>query len=381
MTLPAWYNLVKQPNGWFSSIWIAGAAVWLTLFLSWQFAHNPERAAERHGQLLAQTVATLARAPLLKTDRISLGLITNQIAAMPAVTGITILGVNNEVLSMTREQARGQDYSHPIALDDAIIGYARVTVNPVAVDPQPLWPWITSALLVLAMPWLLGACAALGQRSVAGSAAADEPAEADHASVGAAPAPPSDRYLVVANLLNQFALTAQERAQSLNAAADAAALLAGHYDGHCEVVGDTGLALWFADHARDRGNQVVGAALLLTRLLPMLDHRGTFRVALHHLQADDDAERTGAALRDAALMTAAAGADQVIVSSPGSAQLSEATLHSASTITHPLGGDFTTAAPQCQRIETLPADQETELQLRLEALQNQLGSTDSESTF
>ncbi|MFK7912489.1 MAG: hypothetical protein AB8B93_01130 [Pseudomonadales bacterium] len=337
---------------------------------------------------MAQTVATLARAPLLKTDRISLGLITNQIAAMPAVTGITILGVNNEVLSMTREQARGRDYSHPIELDDAVIGYARVTVNPVAVDPQPLWPWVLGALLVVAMPWLLtlfAACnAALNEtaerRRMSRNVAATQTPQAQ-AEYAAPPTPPADRYLVVANLLNQFALTAQERAQALNAAADGAALLAEHYDGSSEVIGDTGLALWFADHSSDRGEQIIGAALLITRLLPTLAHRGTFRVALHHLAASDDLDSTGAALRDAALMTAAAGADQVIVSSPGGRSLSAESLGTASAISHPLGADFTTAEPQCRRIETLSAAREVELRARLTALQDQLGSTDSESTF
>lgn len=362
--------------------------VWLTLLLSWQFANQSNAGAERYGKLLAESVATLAREPLLKQDRIGLGLISNQLSAMPGVTGITILGVNNEVLSMTRERARGQDYSHAIALEDAVIGYARVTINPGAVEPQPLWPWVVGALLVLAMPWLLNLFAAgvaaidaaSDRRRAARAAAlsAEDPPPAPPADVLP---PPQDRYVVVANLLNQFALTVRQRQQALDVAARGAASLAGKFDGTSEVIGDTGLALWFEEDSEDRADQVLACALLITRLLPELEHNGTFRVAMHRHTASDEATSAGAVLRDTALMTAAAGPGQVIVSSTCSSYLSEPTVASASALVHPLGSDFTTTAAHCQRITRLTTAAESELSAQFDDLRDQFGSTERESTF
>ncbi|MGI9326097.1 MAG: hypothetical protein ACR2PZ_12815 [Pseudomonadales bacterium] len=385
MTLPTWSNLVKQLPAHAKHIWLGGGLLLLALLAMQRLALDPQTQAEAYGELVAQSIAELCVGPLVKQDRIELGLVSNRMARLPGVTGVTLFGVDNQVLSVTTPNAQGSAHTQPITLDDAIIGYVQVNVDPGVIGAVARWPWLFALALLVLLPWLLS-----GSQWLLVNAQSywlsRQSTQQKQTSVAHTPAPaaPADDYVLVASLLNQLGLSAPDHQALLATTASAAAQVAQLYQGHMDILPGKGLAIWFANDSADRAFEVACGGLLLARFLHQRNDQGKFQLGLHHhCNADDEAPGHGpaAVLRDAALLAAAAGEGQLVLSDVVAAGISRQERLDMEAMEHPLGTDFDSAGAQCYRLNDLAEGYASLIESQLGLLLNQDGSTAKESTF
>ena len=383
MTLPTWSNLVKQLPAHAKHIWLGGGLLLLVLLIGVRVAQDPMAVSKSYGELVAQSLAQLCVGPLVKQDRIELGLLSNRMASLPGVTGITLLGVDNQVLSVTRPNPRGRKHSAPITLDDAVIGYVQVAVNPHAVAAVPRWPWLLALALLLALPWLLGGVEWALAAVYARWQAASQPGSGGAAvAIAHKPARRRDDYVLVASLLNQLGLSAAEQESLLSTTVAAATNLAQLYQGQVEVLPGKGLAIWFANRGEDRGFEVACGGLLLSRFLQAHSDQGKFQLGLHQLSASEDAAtERAAALADATLLAAAAAAGQLVLSDVAAQSILRQERLKLESLSHPLGADFANAGEHCFRLNAMADGYASLIDSQLKHLLDQEASTASESTF
>ncbi len=357
----------------------------LALLAMQRLAQDPQTLAEAYGELVAQSIAELCVGPLIKQDRIELGLLSNRMAGLPGVTGITLFGVDNQVLSVTTPNAQGSTHTQPITLDDAIIGYVKVNVDPGVIGAVARWPWLLALALLVLLPWLLSASQWLLANAQSHWLSKQSTLK-DESAITQAPTPvtPADDYVLVASLLNQLGLSAIDQQALLATTASAAAQVAQLYQGQMEVLPGKGLAIWFANDSEDRAFEVACGGLLLARFLHQRNDQGKFQLGLHHHRNADDASPghgPAAVLRDAALLAAAAGEGQLVLSDVVAAGINRQERLDMEAMEHPLGTDFDSAGERCYRLSDLAEGYASLIESQLGLLLNQDGSTAKESTF
>ena len=226
---------------------------------------DAERSAEamsRYGITVAEDLAYHAVDPLLRRDRIQLGLLTNRVAARPEVRQIAIRTADERLFVVagraTTEAA--PTYSRPVTLEDTVAGDVTVTLNPESFPP-PLtvilnesWQFVLAGLA--ATVFLSHFVAHLG------SSRTTVPV-----STGVSQdVPPA--FVVVANLPLRAAAHSAEREQLLTHGMAMGERIANLYAGHAAALPGSGIVLVFpVSGSGDRCFEVVCAALLMRRLL------------------------------------------------------------------------------------------------------------------
>ena len=233
---------------------------------------NAERADDaraRFGNTMAEDLAHLALEPLLRGDRIELGLLTNRLASRPEVRRIAIHTVDERLFVVAGGTAppTAPTYSRPVQVDDTVAGDVRVTLEPdsFAVPPALVfaesWQFAFAGLALTVFLFYFGA--RLGSPRTAAQGAAGTTPEAAATLEAAMPA-----FVVVADLPRQAVPDDGEREARLEHGMAAGRRVANLYAGHAAALGGAGVVLWFPPSGSDdRCFEAVCAAWLVRRLL------------------------------------------------------------------------------------------------------------------
>lgn len=223
---------------------------------------NAERGAStmsRYGNTVAEDLAYDAVDPLLRRDRIQLGLLTNRLASRPEVRHIAIRTADERLFVVagraTTETA--PTYSRPVTVEDTVAGDVTVTLNrgsfapPIAEVLNQSWQFVLAGLAVTV--FLFHFASRLGSSRTTASG-----------SGPVARGVPPKAFVVVANL----PLRSAEREPLLARGEAIGRRIANLYAGHSAALPGSGIALAFpVSGSSDRCFEVLCAALLLRRLL------------------------------------------------------------------------------------------------------------------
>ena len=251
--------------------YLVGAAI--AMLAGWAL-ETERRAGEqaRFAAALAEQLAAGAEEPLLRQDRVSLGVAANRVAARAEVRQVAIHTMDGRPFVVAGEPPRpgAPVFVQPVALAGEAVAEVRLALNDEAFATSLArslaiaWPfWAVGLAITLAISlfggrvfaWWRGAA----QAPDAATAAPPSPETAE---------PASGAIVVVANLFVDAATLQGARFDALAAAANLADGVAQVYGAHATPLPGTGCALMFRDDAdADQPFNAVCAVLLLRRLL------------------------------------------------------------------------------------------------------------------
>lgn len=261
-------------------------------------AERAAREQSRFGNALAEQLAARAEEPLLRQDRVGLGVAANQAAARAEVRQVAIHTMDGRPFVVAGEPP-GPDataFVQPVVVADEATAEVRVALNadafarPFTHTLVIAWPFFTAGLAITLLAAIGGPRVFAWRRGVTAAPPAPEtaapPAPEPHA-------PTPGTTLIVANLFAD-APSPNDAPDALAAAANLADHIARVYDADVALLPSTGCALLFGDDAgADRPFNAVCATLLLRRLLehwqmaevPPTASEHLFRYAVEHFAA------------------------------------------------------------------------------------------------
>lgn len=394
MKLPPWSELVKPERSLLGPLAATGLLVALGLLLVWTLTDPRQAQIDRFGTSIAQTLAGLSVEPLLKQDRMHLGVLGNRLAAVPEVSGVAVFTLDDQVLALSGELTSPR-YTETVVFDDSAVGYVRVSLNQSAFQDGLLsGPRFAGLLLVLVLAPLLVAMAVTlrrtwperPQRRAATPATASDasPADLGDAAMTDDSAIQIRHYLLAVNLHNQLSLSAAEREFELSLCVEMAEALASIYQGQVVSLPGVGVLIDF-DHTQDpdRPFQLVCAGLVLARVLREESPFGSYRLGLHVVTrpGDELLSVDDPAVADAALLSALARELTLALSGPCFSALERTERLESHPSRHPLLDQLTTCDPECHLITNLDGTHQPLLLQQTARLTGQRRSTASESTF
>ena len=268
-------STLKKAERWFVggyALTAAGAAGYLIAFAvgmaAWWFVDNEQRALDiaQFGETAAAELAHLAAEPLLRDDRIELGLVAKRLLDQPRISRIAVYTVDNQPLVVIGEAAlpNAPAYTKQITVQDAVVGYVSVTL-----DASRFGLPVLDLLAASWLFWLIGFAA-----TVAGCAVADRMRAKAKVAKPVRPPDPlahhehqGDTYIVVANLFKRSGVDSAARQSALRHGAAIAARVADLYAGQSAELPGTGILLTLGHtDSLERGFEAVCAALLMRRL-------------------------------------------------------------------------------------------------------------------
>lgn len=234
-------------------------------------AERNAKAMSRYGNTVAEDLAYHAVDPLLRRDRIELGLLTNRVASRAEVRHIAIRTADERLFVVagraTTETA--PTYSRPITVEDTVAGDVTVTLDPASFPPpiadifNQSWQFVLAGLAVTV--FLFHFASRLGSsRTIARAPTA--------ASRDVSP----KAFVVLASLPVRSASGSAERERLLARGMAIGRRIANLYAGHAAALPGSGTVLVFpVSGSSDRCFEVVCAALLMRRLLSEKAERPT----------------------------------------------------------------------------------------------------------
>jgi uncharacterized membrane protein affecting hemolysin expression len=397
--LTSWSDLVKPDR---EVLKVAAVTALVTAIALLLVAYATDREQERMDQFGAATARALAELvvePLLKQDRMHLGVIGNRLADIPQVDAVASYTLDNEVLASTGTD-QALPYAEAVTVDGSIVGYVRVGLDPQAfaeLDPTRM---LLNLLVLLLLPFVIASSWSLTQparrqelvarlpRLPANPPWAPRhlPAPKPEAPVALPEPDPAEvvHYLVAVNLYNQLSLPPTEREFELSLCVELAEAVAGIYQG--QVVGVAGLgAVVSFDHTDDpdRPFQIICAAQVLARLLREEAPFGVYRLGLNLTlrPADEPLPVNDDAIADAALLSALAKDATLALSQPFAAALAERERVVMKPLVNPLLDELTTSNAGCYLVTELEAPYAAEVIHKAEQLRSQREGISSPSTF
>jgi uncharacterized membrane protein affecting hemolysin expression len=375
---------------------VAVAAVHLVLALT----DRAQGRMDRFGTAAARALAELAVEPLMRQDRLHLGVIGNRLAETPEINGVASYTSDDQVLASTGDMP-GPQYGQPVTIDDSIVGYVRVSLHPPAFAEPERARTVGLLLIAVLLPLLVAAGWTLADAARSGALAAAlplqprwthprrheepaAPAAAETLAAEAEPRPDIHHYLLAVNLYNQFTLEPNEREFELSLCAELAESVAEVYQGQVVSLPGVGTLLDL-DHSDDddRPFQVLCAAFVLARLLrdeaPFGHYRLGLNLAVH--PADEALPLNDPAVSDAALLSALARDGTLAVSAPYAEALDGRERYSSRALVNPLLDELTTSSAGCYLITELAAPFATLVMQQAEQLKTQRDAISSPSTF
>lgn len=253
---------------------------------------------EAFGAATAQEIAEWAVAPLMRQDRVALGLLTSRVAERPQVRGIAVETVDGKSFVVVGEALRRgmPTFNAPITVQDSVVGNVQVTLNQDAFELSLLrllqlswWCWPLGLLLAAGGGHLLDRRIALADRPQKATPAA-EAADATPTEAQTDAAPTEDGPLVlVVNLFNRADLAAADESQAMQRCLALAEAVAERCDGSAAPLADIGVAVTFATSQADAADAALQGALLLQAATAQQDHAVKFRYALQRMPRSDPA--------------------------------------------------------------------------------------------
>lgn len=343
----------------------------------WQATDNTQARLDAYGSSLAGGFAQLAIEPLLKQDRMHLAVISNRMLNIDEVAGVSVFSVDNQLLAASGDSQSGPGYSEPVTLDESIMGYVRISLDPdVANLPANLTRIALALATLLLVPAVCIGALSLRLQPAAALAAVTE-VELD------APEPNAQHFLLAVNLYNQIGLTPEQRATELAQASSIAARVGNIYAGEVQPLPGTGLLMHFPDTSEhDRGLQVLCAAFVIARLLD--NQTGVYRLGLHTIELPSGGPLPDARqeVSDVALLSALAKHMTLAVSDRFPLRLLQQDRVECYPLDHPLLEETSTTDGRGYLVTALsPAQQALVDQQVIRFSADQDDSTASESTF
>lgn len=304
------------------------AAAALVLIWGGQSSAQQDRAT---GEMLADLAARAGIDGLIARDRFELGVVANRLTRVPRVAGVAIFTVENELLALSGSLENGTPFIQPIVLDDTLIGFARISLVPPPLAPEPM-RLASSALALLAIAVLVAWWSAR-LRGEAPRRATDTSIAPDSATQA------TTRFLLVGNLRNQLSLSGSEQRRTTERALSVARRVGEIYGGRSTHPPGTGLLMTFASQAdTDSAFEAVCAAFLVAERLAGDAATGNYRFGLHvvELQAGESPSDHCAALEDAALLAALGKSGAIVASESFFAHLADPGRLEAEKFSHPM---------------------------------------------
>jgi uncharacterized membrane protein affecting hemolysin expression len=345
LTLSSWFKLVK------SELIIALTATLLTavvLAALWRVDPSEQAHTTTLGEGLAATLAQSSIDALLEQDSLHLGVLANRLTDIDIVSGAAIYSIDDEVVALSGKLV-GDQFSHPILMDDTVIGFARVTLDDSRAGLQPDWGRrAASLLLLLVIPFMIAAITHIRRSRRRGVVDVD---------IGAAETrQASEHYILVANLHNQLSMSPAERQQVMQQSLDLAQRVGDIYQAQCLLVPGKGLLMDFGPaDGDDRPFQVVCAAFVLANCLAESLAQGDYRMGLHGVELfeDEDAVDHIAVLEDTTLLAALGKPHTVVASESFFADIERPERITAELLQHAMLDELTTTGRQCCLITSL----------------------------
>ncbi len=337
----------------------------LALFLVWE-GGTDEQQERATGEMLVETAARASVDGLIARNPIEVGVVANRLAGVPRVTGVAIFTIDNEPLAVSGSLEGGTQFTHPIVLDDMVLGFARIGLAP----PSTASVWIRAGLSLAALLTvaLVAAFWRHRMRTVA-------PRSHSQAKTGAPTAPQAaTQHLLVGNLQNQFALSRAERDRIANRALALAERVDAIYLGKSEHLPGTGLLMALpATTGDNRAREAVCAAFLLAQYLARDVPPGDYRFGLHtlELRAGQSSPDYRVVVEDTALISAMARPGTIMASEPFFAELKEPDGLGTESFHHPMLRDLTTAGGGCHLITHLDPDHQALIDCQVSRLSAQ----------
>ncbi len=393
LKLTAHISRVKQVS--ILQLFIATALTGLGLILLWTLSRDEEAQVDQFGIAIVGALSSQVVEPLVDRDLIHLGVLINRVTALPAVTGASVHGMDNEPLALSGDLNGGRTFSEQVVGNGRSLGVLRIHVDEARFDAGLSFSLLLASLLWIGLVPLvvLGASqitlTALDFRS--SRAAAAETAEI----LAALPEPdPEPCYLIAVNLFNQLSLTPDQCAQELSLARMTAERVAALHHGEVLDLPGTGLLLTFgSSHSDDRPFHVLCAAFALCQLLADAESLGRYRLGVHALTLEPEETLTVSSdpVKDAAILSALAKDNTIIASTAVVEQVPYQQRLLLEDVRHPLLEELETIAGGAVLAKALapPHDDliaQQLLELKGEALDGAQSersgpSTASESTF
>ncbi len=407
MKLTSWSDLVKPDRTVLLAAFAATLLCLVTLHLILRFTESDQARVDRFGTATAQALAGLAVEPLLSQNRMHLAVLGNRLADLPEVAGIASYSADDRVLASTGT-LEGPQYSAPVVIDESIVGYVRVFLQPRAFRQPHRGRTLAVLAAVLLVPFAVAVSWSVAGAARRGELAAllprrpswlelpvpaqrAEPAEEPMPAAAeeeAEPAPPVCHFLLAVNLYNQFSLTASQRDFELSLGLELAEAVAAFYGARVATLPGVGVLVDFdpmhdpADDP-DRPFQVLCGAFLLARLLRDQAPYGVYRLGLN-LAWCPEGEAPGLeddAVSDAALLSALAPETTLALSAPCARALS--TAHGVTTrpLANPLLDELHTSDAGCLLATGLEPEADALVAGQAEQVLAQREATSSPSTF
>lgn len=273
---------------------------------------------DHFGDALGTMAVELAADPMLRPNPVAFSNLGHRMTAFDQVVGFSVYTVDDRVMVFTgrdADDAGTVHYTHPVTVDDAIVGYARVVL-----DSERFRPTLAELISVSAPFWLLGLVGTivlvlLGGRRMVRSAGAR--------AAGPVPEEARAAFVLVVNLFDQSNVQGENKGVVLGLALERVDQLANIYGGRAEPLRGTGILLVFDDNeSNDRCFEVICAALLTARVMALTSFRRaasgrpTFRFGLHRFggSESDVAVEEAEAVREALLLSALAPDGKLAVS-------------------------------------------------------------------
>ena len=238
-------------------------------------AERSASAMSRYGIAVAEDLAFHAVEPLLRRDRIQLGLLTNRLASRPEVRLITIRTADERLFVVAGRATTdtAPSYNRPVTVEDTVAGDVTVALNPESFELSitdilnQSWQFVLAGLAATIFLFHFGSRLDSSNTTARGSS-------------GVSPDDPPPAFVVVANLPLRSASRSAEREQLLARGLAIGRRIANLYAGHSAALPGSGVVLVFpVSGSSDRCFEVVCAALLMRRLLseketPVIDGDG-----------------------------------------------------------------------------------------------------------
>ncbi|MEE4360162.1 MAG: hypothetical protein V2I63_01420 [Pseudomonadales bacterium] len=269
-------------------------------------------ARARYGSTLVDRLAASAVDAVISGEALSLASLTREFGALEGVASAAIYGADDRLLAAGENASparldrgrRDDAFLSEVALQNEIVGYARVTLAPDAFDSERGVLLVAGALVlglgVLGLAWIAGerlerrlatlrerlelrlgedAVAADPFRAMIELLDPDSEVEAEGSPTGsdvlvevphlpATADAPRASYLIVVNLFNQLALTPEAREETLDRCADLLDLVCARYGGRLGDLPGTGCFIWLDALAPtgDHAFQAICTGLLAARV-------------------------------------------------------------------------------------------------------------------
>ncbi len=382
MKLTAHITRVKQVS--ILQLFVATALTGAGLMLLWSLSSDEEAHIDQFGTAIVGALSSQVVEPLVNRDLIHLGVLINRVTALPAVSGASVHGMDNEPLALSGKLTSGRTFSEQVVGNGRSLGVLRVHIDASRFDTGLSFSFVLASMLWVGLVPLVVLGASQISRSALEFRMNRKVSEESAEYLATLPEPdPEPCYLVAVNLFNQLSLTPEQCARELTFTRMTAARVAALHHGEVADLPGTGLLLTFGgSHSDDRPFHVLCAAFALSRLLAEGESLGRYRLGVHMLtlEPDDELSVNSDPVKDTAILSALAKDNTIVASATLVEQVPYQQRLVLETMQHPLLEELETIGGGATLAKALAPPHDDLIAQQLLELRGEAGSdTDDQS--